>query len=622
MRIIIILLIAFFYGKFVYGQKTSQVDSNTLRNAIKLRRNGKFQKAIETHRDIYKKAPKFKKNVYHLARLYGHLRQKDSCIKFLNKSVDYLGLSLISEPDFYFLHSDPIWVSIEKKTFKIMGSRLKNIKDPEYAKNLWRLSAADQTLYSEISLAKKKYGIDSKEVQSLWKRKKEVNSKNQLILENLLSEKGWPLRSQVGLEACRSAFLIIQHSDINKMKKYIPTIKKLCNEGEGSCQAFALLYDRIKTIEGKPQRYGTQVRYNKKGKRYELFPLENEGIMVHEYREWAGLSSLEDYVDQWDIKLNLQKCSRNYAYADSLVSAKLSKESKYNYFHGLDFTHRTKSLIKDKWWVVPVNPKSILGQNKRYCLTMPGGTEIIVMFVDEQIINYPDQADIFIKEHGGANDRAVVYVSHDGIQYDSLGITYDDRTSSLDLEAINYSQSVKYVKIISLDNHGVLPGYDLGYIKGLPGAVVSAEMTPEMIKSYLKKAKNEINSLLISDPINNIQHMSTNELLVLDKISFNFRSTRILNKSLPYLNQLLQKLKETKWKNIEIIGHTDNKGSISFNQNLSYERAVAIRNFLFEKGIPAENIKCIGKGATQPLRSNATAYGRAENRRVELKIIK
>ncbi|MDP2885221.1 MAG: OmpA family protein [Ignavibacteria bacterium] len=68
---------------------------------------------------------------------------------------------------------------------------------------------------------------------------------------------------------------------------------------------------------------------------------------------------------------------------------------------------------------------------------------------------------------------------------------------------------------------------------------------------------------------------------------------------------------------VEISGHTDNVGSQKSNQVLSLKRAQAVRNWLVQKGIVSNRMKAVGKGQNEPVSSNATDAGRAENRRIE-----
>lgn len=69
-----------------------------------------------------------------------------------------------------------------------------------------------------------------------------------------------------------------------------------------------------------------------------------------------------------------------------------------------------------------------------------------------------------------------------------------------------------------------------------------------------------------------------------------------------------------------IEGHTDSQGDDELNMKLSEKRANAVKNYLVTKGIDATRLTAIGYGETKPVADNSTAEGRAENRRVELKV--
>jgi outer membrane protein OmpA-like peptidoglycan-associated protein len=69
---------------------------------------------------------------------------------------------------------------------------------------------------------------------------------------------------------------------------------------------------------------------------------------------------------------------------------------------------------------------------------------------------------------------------------------------------------------------------------------------------------------------------------------------------------------------IEVIGHTDNTGAAAYNQDLSQRRAVSVAGVLREGGVPGARIAAFGRGEDQPIASNLTPEGRAQNRRVEI----
>lgn len=69
---------------------------------------------------------------------------------------------------------------------------------------------------------------------------------------------------------------------------------------------------------------------------------------------------------------------------------------------------------------------------------------------------------------------------------------------------------------------------------------------------------------------------------------------------------------------IEVVGHTDNTGSAAYNQDLSQRRAASVASILRESGVPGGRIAAFGRGEDQPVASNLTPDGRAQNRRVEI----
>ena len=71
---------------------------------------------------------------------------------------------------------------------------------------------------------------------------------------------------------------------------------------------------------------------------------------------------------------------------------------------------------------------------------------------------------------------------------------------------------------------------------------------------------------------------------------------------------------------ISIEGHTDNTGSASYNQALSQRRANAVADILVNNGVPPARLYAVGRGENEPVASNLSATGRAQNRRVEIVI--
>lgn len=84
------------------------------------------------------------------------------------------------------------------------------------------------------------------------------------------------------------------------------------------------------------------------------------------------------------------------------------------------------------------------------------------------------------------------------------------------------------------------------------------------------------------------------------------------------LNQVADALLATKERKLTVEGHTDSQGSSSHNQELSQQRADAVRSYLISRGYPSDLIQAQGIGENRPIADNSSAEGRANNRRVEI----
>jgi outer membrane protein OmpA-like peptidoglycan-associated protein len=107
-----------------------------------------------------------------------------------------------------------------------------------------------------------------------------------------------------------------------------------------------------------------------------------------------------------------------------------------------------------------------------------------------------------------------------------------------------------------------------------------------------------------------------------DKVKFSFDQASIPSDAAAVLDDLIAKVKSyNKAVYVEIEGHTDNTGTEQYNLALGEQRAIAVRNYLFEGGIPLHAINVISRGEKAPVADNTTADGRAQNRRVVVKVL-
>ncbi len=100
---------------------------------------------------------------------------------------------------------------------------------------------------------------------------------------------------------------------------------------------------------------------------------------------------------------------------------------------------------------------------------------------------------------------------------------------------------------------------------------------------------------------------------------YDSNSSYIRTEAYPLLDEVASILEKNPEMEVEVQGHTDNTGSATYNQWLSEKRAQKVKDYLVSKGIDSSRLEAKGYGLTQPVASNATEEGRAQNRRVELK---
>ena len=108
---------------------------------------------------------------------------------------------------------------------------------------------------------------------------------------------------------------------------------------------------------------------------------------------------------------------------------------------------------------------------------------------------------------------------------------------------------------------------------------------------------------------------------VLDDVNFETGKADLKPESFPVLDELVALLVRKDDERIEIGGHTDNVGKPAANITLSMERAKTVMAYIITKGIDANRLTAKGYGSTIPVASNATAAGKAMNRRTEVKIL-
>ena len=106
-------------------------------------------------------------------------------------------------------------------------------------------------------------------------------------------------------------------------------------------------------------------------------------------------------------------------------------------------------------------------------------------------------------------------------------------------------------------------------------------------------------------------------MLARGKILFEAGRATIDADSAGLLDRLIETALRCPTANVEIAGHTDADGEDVRNQELSERRAQAVMEYLVKAGLPADRFTAVGYGSTQPVASNDTDEGKAQNRRID-----
>lgn len=125
---------------------------------------------------------------------------------------------------------------------------------------------------------------------------KALHDRNAKRLDEIVDKHGWPGKSKVGEEGAHAAWLILQHAIAHPalQRKCFPLLVEQVEAGDIPLTEMAMLEDRIRCFEGRPQRFGTQFDWDEQ-KMMSPLPMDNEDL-VEERRKQIGLPPLSDEI--------------------------------------------------------------------------------------------------------------------------------------------------------------------------------------------------------------------------------------------------------------------------------------------------------------------------------------
>ncbi len=149
-------------------------------------------------------------------------------------------------------------------------------------------------------------------------------------------------------------------------------------------------------------------------------------------------------------------------------------------------------------------------------------------------------------------------------------------------------------------------------VGGLAGGAIGA---------YQDRQEAELRRQTAGTGINVSRDGDVIKLNLPDGVTFDFNSAALKPQFHPALNNVASTLSEYNQTIVEVTGHTDSVGGDAVNQRLSEQRASAVGNYLMGRGLMRERFEVVGMGKNYPIADNSTDSGRAQNRRVEIRVL-
>ncbi|WP_374574933.1 OmpA family protein [Phenylobacterium sp.] len=171
---------------------------------------------------------------------------------------------------------------------------------------------------------------------------------------------------------------------------------------------------------------------------------------------------------------------------------------------------------------------------------------------------------------------------------------------------------------------GALLGYltntnrgEQGRKNALIGAGVGA-LAGAAVGNYMDRQQAELRAQLAGSGVD-VERQGDNIVLNMPSdVTFAVDQADIQSRFYPTLDKVAETLNNYPQTTIDIIGHADSTGSDAYNQALSERRASSVASYLVSHGVLRDRLYVAGRGESQPIASNDTPEGRAQNRRVEV----
>ena len=215
----------------------------------------------------------------------------------LEREKDWYSDNIANDEDLISLHNDSRW-HILIDSLNLRKHRIEANFDKPLRRRLQMIMKTDQEVRIVFLAAHNRQPHDSiAEAEALHEMQR-VDKLNQEQICKILDSRGFVGSDKVG-NAVGTFWAVIQHSDINIQKKYLPLFREAAQRGDIAKESVAMMEDRINMFEGKPQRYGSQIEEDKFGNS-RLYQLLDES-KVDEWRSEMGMEPLKDYLRKMRI---------------------------------------------------------------------------------------------------------------------------------------------------------------------------------------------------------------------------------------------------------------------------------------------------------------------------------
>lgn len=185
--------------------------------------------------------------------------------------------------------ADPALSSVDESKYdKALQAELLAIRD------------ADQSPRLAYEAIGQRAGWNSPELRPLAEAMMKADAVNLPRVTAILDQRGWVGPDVVGPLASDTLFLVIQHSNPDTQRKYLPLLREAVRQGKAKGGSLAMMEDRVAVAEGRKQVYGTQLYSDALNPTMRLRPIEDPEH-VDARRAAVGLPPMAEYLEHWNL---------------------------------------------------------------------------------------------------------------------------------------------------------------------------------------------------------------------------------------------------------------------------------------------------------------------------------